>query len=151
MSLFGFATSLTLLFASCPPAEAPRLDKAAYERTVKAAYADVQAAFRATRGLAGPALAERIAGGQAALRRAADAITATKPPAEVEADNDALAAGMRRYAAALDTARDAARRQDAGALAAFRDASGQEGVREMKEAAERIKERGYDLGPIADE
>jgi hypothetical protein len=34
-------------------------------------------------------------------------------------------------------------------MARFRDASAHPAVREMAEAAERMKEKGYDLGPIA--
>ncbi len=72
-----------------------------------------------------------------------------KPPQEVEAENRALAAAMREYAEALDAAVRAASGGDDQTMARFRDASAHPAVREMAEAAERMKQKGYDLGPIA--
>lgn len=128
-----------------------RLSKQAYEQKVRGLYAGVQSAFRATHGVAGKELAGKIALAQKALRRAAGALLATRPPQDVEADNRSLAGAMRAYAVTLDTARQAAEQGSEQTLAAFQDASRNMAVRQMTEAAERMKRRGYDLGAIAEE
>ena len=56
---------------------------------------------------------------------------------------------MREYAEALDAAVRAASGGDDSAMARFRDASAHPAVREMAEAVERMKQKGYDLGAIA--
>lgn len=149
----GLCLSFTLAVlaaAPAPPSAAgAALSKPAYEQKVQALYARVQAAFQATRGRSGAELADKIAGAQAALRLAADQLTAAEPPPDVVAENRALAEGMRGYARALERAAQAAGRDDRATLAGFADASAHAAVREMAEAAERMKYKGYKLGPIA--
>jgi soluble cytochrome b562 len=130
-----------------------RLSKREYEEKVRSEYAEVQEAFRATGAAYGrPDLAEKIEAAQAELREAADALEETKPPEEVEAENQQIVSGMRRYAESLDRLRNAAERGD---LAVIEDATARiaenEAVEQIAEAAERMKFKGYDLGPIAEE
>lgn len=145
------ALTLTLVaaLASCPRVEAQRLSKPAYEQRVKTLYAGIQSAFQATRGASGQELVRKIALAQQALRRAADELAAVRPPADVEAENRALAEGMREYARALDPALQAAAADDRETMARFADSSASRGVRAMAEAAEKMKRKGYKLGPIA--
>jgi len=144
------AAAALVALASCPSGgDRVRLSKDEYERKVQTLYAGVQSAFRATAGSSGEKLAGRIGLAQKALRNAADELGAVKAPQEVEAENRALAAAMLEYAEALDAAVRAASGGDEQAMARFRDASAHPAVREMAEAAERMKEKGYDLGPIA--
>jgi hypothetical protein len=148
------AVVLTLAVAlatGCAGEGEERLSKGAYERKVRAVYADIQEAFLETRGRSGQQLAGRIVLAQEALRHGADQLAAVKPPEEVEVHNADLVEGMREYADALDAAAQAASRNDRAVLARFRNVSANPGVREMAEAAEEMKHKGYDLGPIAQE
>jgi hypothetical protein len=129
-----------------------RLSKREYEEKVRSEYAQVQEAFRATRGAGGADLAARIGDAQEQLRDAAGELDDEEPPQEVEAENAQLVAGMRRYADSLDRLRNAAARGDQEVLDAATAQIGQnEAVEQMAEAAERMKFKGYDLGPIAEE
>ena len=144
--------ALALAFAAgCAGEDDDRLSKQAYEQKVQTVYADVQQAFRNTRGASGEELSGRIVLAQEALRHAADQLAAVKPPEEVEVHNADLVEGMREYADALDAAVRAASRNDRAALERFGNVSTNPGVREMAEAAEEMKHKGYDLGPIAEE
>ena len=148
-ALNAIALALLTAVASCPRAEAPRLSKPEYEQRVKTLYGEIQESFQATRGVTGAALAETIDRAQQALRHAADELEAIRPPADIEAENRELAEGMREYARALDPARQAAAEGDSETMARFADASNSPGVRAIAEAAEEMKKKGYDLGPIA--
>lgn len=126
------------------------MSKAEYERTVQELYARVQQAFLATRVEDPSQLDERVGDAQEQLRSAADELAALDPPRDVEADNDALADAMRDYADDLDPLREAAARGDAAAIDAFnRRVATNEAVARMAAAAERMKEKGYDVGPLA--
>jgi hypothetical protein len=152
MSLYGLGMIAAVLAAAAgtgSAAEARRLSKQEYEQRVQTLYAGVQSAFQATRGSSGRELAERIALAQKALRAAADGLMLAKPPSDVEAENGALASGMREHARALDRAFQAAASGDRETMARFADASTSSGVREMAQAAEKMKRKGYRLGPIA--
>lgn len=116
--------------------EPQRLTKPEYERAVKAAYADVQAAFAATRVPAGQ-LPARLAAAEASLRRAAAALRQVQPPDEVASDHARLVAGLAEYAEEIE-------RLDGRA-----PTGSSESVEEIAEAAERMKFKGYDLGRIA--
>lgn len=109
----------------------------------------MQAAFQKTRGVSPPELASPIAEARDALRTAAGALSAIRPPADVEADNAALAAAMRAYADELEAAVRAAAAGDREGMARFGDARTSPAVQAMAKAAERMKEKGYKLGPIA--
>lgn len=148
-ALSAVGLALLTAVASCPRGEATRLSKPEYERRVQTLYAGIQASFQATRDASGTALAEAIDRAQQALRGAADELEAARPPADVEAENHALAEGMREYARDLDPARRAAAAGDDETMARFADASTSPGVRAMAEAAEEMKRKGYELGPIA--
>jgi len=149
---FAFlAAVLVALAAGCGGDE--RLTKREYEEKVRAEYAEVQEAFRATGASYGqPDLADKIEAAQQQLREAADELDEAKPPEEVEAENQQIVDGMRRYADSLDRLRNAAERGD---FAVIEDATARiadnEAVEQIAEAAERMKFKGYDLGPIAEE
>ncbi|HEX9942203.1 MAG TPA: hypothetical protein VGG03_09325 [Thermoanaerobaculia bacterium] len=142
------AAALASVAATCSRGEVPRLSQPEYEHQVKTLYAGIQSAFQGTRGVSGVELANKVALAQAALREAADALETTRPPLEVESDNRALAAAMREYADALDQARQAAATGDRAGLAPFENAAALKAVQDMAEAAERMKHKGYDLGPL---
>ncbi len=130
-----------------------RLSKTEYAELVRTEYAGVQEAFRATSASYGrPDLPEKIVAAQRELRAAADTLADADPPEDVEAENQQIVDGMRRYAESLDRLRNAAERGD---LRAIEDASSRiatnAGVVLIAEAAERMKFKGYDLGQIAEE
>ena len=128
------------------------MPRAEYERTVRAQYARVQEAFRNTRVNDPAQLDERVAAAQRELRGVADELEAIDPPRDVDADNDALAAAMRDYAQDLEPLRAAAARGDADAIEEFnRGIAGNDAVRRMAAAGERMKEKGYDVGPLAED
>jgi hypothetical protein len=146
------ATVLALVaLAGCSGGEDDRLSKPEYEEKVQTVYAEVQLAFQSTRGAEGEELAGRIVLAQESLRHAADELAAVSPPEEVEVHHADLIEGMREYADALDEAVRAASRNDVDTLQRFQNVANNPGVREMAEAAEEMKLKGYDLGPIADE
>jgi hypothetical protein len=129
-----------------------RLSKREYEEKVRSVYAGVQEAFRATGGAQGDELAGRIEDAQQQLREAADALDDIEPPENVEVENDQLLGGMRAYADDLDRLRNAAERGDQRTIDDFNSRIAQnEAIEQMAEAAEEMKLKGYDLGPIAEE
>jgi phosphoglycolate phosphatase-like HAD superfamily hydrolase len=130
-----------------------RLSKREYEQKVRSEYADVQQAFLATGASLGtPDLAEKIADAQEQLREAAEALEGIEPPENVEEENEEIVEGLREYAEDLDGVREAAERSDQQAIDAFNEQiSENEAVEQIAEAAEEMKFKGYDLGPIAEE
>ena len=97
-------------------------------------------------------LADRVEAAQDELRAAADDLDGVEPPEDVAKENERLVAGMRAYADQLDAVREAAEDGDAEKLDELSSALGRsEPVEEMAEAAEQMKFKGYDLGPIAEE
>jgi phosphoglycolate phosphatase-like HAD superfamily hydrolase len=147
----ALATVVTLALAGCGTDR--RLSKSEYEQKVRAEYADVQAAFRATGAAFGqPGLAEEIERAQAQLREAADALAGAEAPEEVEKENEEIVEGMREYADDLDQLRDAAKKGDLQSIEGFNDRIAKnEAVEQIAEAAEEMKFKGYDLGQIAEE
>lgn len=141
---------LALALSGCSLGE-DRLSKAQYEEHVRTTYAHVQEAFAAT-DVPGGQLASRLADAQTALRDAAEALEEVEPPKEVEKENEEIVEGMREYAENLDAVRAAAANRDQSAIddfnARIRD---NEAVERIAEAAEEMKFKGYDLGPIAEE
>jgi HAMP domain-containing protein len=129
-----------------------RLSKREYEEKVRSEYADVQEAFLATGGAQGDELAARIEDAQQELRDAADELDEIDPPEEVEKENEEVVEGMREYAGDLDELREAAERGDQQAIDAFNERIAKnEAVEQIAEAAEEMKFKGYDLGPIGEE
>lgn len=147
-ALSAVGLALLAALASCPRGEVTRLSKPEYERRVQTLYAGIQESFQATRDASGAALAAAIERAQQALRHAAEELEAARPPAEIEAENRELAEAMRQYASDLDPARRAAAAGDDETMARFADASTSPGVRAMAEAAEQMKRKGYELGPL---
>lgn len=144
------ALAAILVLEGCGGQE--RLSKPGYEQEVRSLYANVQEAFRAT--AVGPTaeLAVRVEKAQEALRKAADQLDEAAPPKEVEEENEEIVEGMRRYADDLDEVRGAAERGDQSAIDEFNQRiSRNEAVEQIAEAAEEMKFKGYDLGPIAEE
>jgi len=128
------------------------LSKQEYEQKVRAVYADVQDAFRKTNVTSTKLLAARVAEAQRELRRAADELDDAKPPSAVAAKNDELVEGMRAYADDLEELRGAAERGDSAGVAKFNQSIPQNtAVRQIAEAAEEMKFKGYDLGPISED
>lgn len=126
-----------------------RLSKAQYEQKVRTAYEHVRRAFRETK-VGQAQLAGRVAAAQQALRNAAHELDETKAPSAIEEPNHELAEGMREYAEDLDELLDAAKARNAEAVAAFNARVPQnEAIERIAEAAEEIRNKGYDLGPIA--
>lgn len=149
--LTAIAFALLALSACVGGGDEERLSKPEYEEKVRTVYAEIQLTFQRTRGTEGEELAGRIVLAQESLRHAADELAGVSPPEEVEAHHADLIEGMREYADALDEAVQAASRNDESALERFQNVGDDPGVREMAEAAEEMKLKGYDLGPIADE
>ncbi len=129
-----------------------RLSKAEYEEEVQSVYAEVQEAFQRTNVPSITELAGRIEEAQEQLRDAAAELEDVRPPEDVQAEHTEIAEGMRAYAEDLDTLRDAADRGDETAIESFNARIAQnEAVEQIAEAAEEMKFKGYDLGPIAEE
>jgi hypothetical protein len=129
-----------------------RLSKPEYEQLVRSSYADVQRAFRATNVPSLELLGRRVAAAQAELRRSADRLADAEPPAEVEEENEELVEGLRDYAEQLDELRGAIARGDRVAIRRFNSSiANNEAIGRIAEAAEEMKHKGYDLGPIAEE
>jgi thiamine biosynthesis lipoprotein ApbE len=126
-----------------------RLSKAQYEKKVRTAYEHVRQAFRETK-VSQARLAGRVAAAQQALRNAAHELDDANPPRQIEEPNHELAEGMREYAEDLDELLTAAKAHNAEAVAAFNARVPEnEAIEHIAEAAEEIRNKGYDLGPIA--
>ena len=146
------ATSIlaALLLAGC--GESGRLSKSDYEQRVRSIYADIQEAFQKTNVTSTTLLADRIEAAQGTLRSSADELDEIEPPKQVEEETEELVEGMREYADDLDELHEAAVRGDRAAVEAFTSGVAKnEAVKRMAEAAEEMKFKGYDLGPIAEE
>lgn len=129
-----------------------RLSKSEYGETVRSAYGEVQQAFQETNVDSTDELADRVEAAQEQLREAADRLEDLQPPEEVEAENAQIVQAMRAYAEDLDRLRNAAEQGDERTIEDFNARIAQnESVEQMAEAAERMKFKGYDLGPIAEE
>lgn len=128
-----------------------RLTKAEYGDRVRSVYAEVQAAFAAT-NVPQDELADRVEDAQAELRQAAGELEGVEPPEEAEAANAQIAAGFRLYADELERLRNAAERGDRATIDDFNArVADRESVKQIAEAAEALKFKGYDLGEIAEE
>jgi len=142
-----FLIAALALLAGCGGQE--RLSKTQYEQKVRSVYEDVRQAFRETK-VGQAQLAGRVGAAQSALRKAAHELDDAKPPGAVEEPNHDLAEGMREYAGDLDALRKAAAAHDTTAIARFNAQTSQnEAIDRIAEAAEEIRTKGYDLGPIA--
>jgi uncharacterized lipoprotein len=150
-AILVLAASAVLVLSGCAGGDEGRLTKAEYEERVRSVYAEVQEAFAGT-NVAVEALAGRVGDAQDELREAADELEDTQPPQEVEAENAQIVVGMRAYAEDLDRLRNAAERGDERTIEDFNARIGRnESVEQIAEAAERMKFKGYDLGPIGEE
>jgi hypothetical protein len=146
------AAALALVVGSAILLRPEPLTKQEYGAQVSAAYADVRNAFAATRGASGSTLAARVADAQVALREAADTLEELDPPEDAEEPNDALVAGMRRYADDLDTLREAARRGDAAFQERFNSGVAQNAaVQQMAAAAQELEARGYEVEGLGED
>lgn len=128
-----------------------RLSKTEYAEQVRSVYAGVQEAFAAT-NVPPEELPDRVEDAQAELREAADELEGLEPPEDAEAANAQIAAGFRLYADELDRLQNAAERGDQATIDDFNaGVAERESVKQIMEAAESLKFKGYDLGDIAEE
>lgn len=150
-TLVALAALTVLSVVGCDGGSNVRLSKSEYEEKVRSVYAEVQEAFART-DVSLTELAGRVEDAQAELREAAGELENVTPPEEAEAANAQIAAGLRLYAGELDRLRNAAERGDERTIDDFNNRIAQlESVRQIMEAAESLKFKGYDLGPIAEE
>ncbi len=141
-----------LSLTGCGGGGGGRLSKSDYEQRVRSLYANVREAFRKTNVTSTKLLADRVEEAQGELRSAADDLEEIEPPEKVENETEELVEGMREYADDLDELRNAAERGDEAAIQKFNSGIAQnEAVEQMAEAAEEMKFKGYDLGPIAED
>lgn len=131
-----------------------RLTRSQYEQKVQAIYTDVRQAFSGTstnvHSLA--ALAPRVRVAQRELRKAAEQLSKLKPPEEVEEQNNELAEGLKAYSDDLDRLREAALAGDAKRVRAYEESIAEnESVKRVEEAAEKMKAKGYNLGPLTND
>ena len=148
--LFPLIVLVALALGACGGGDG-RLSKEEYEDKVRSVYAEVQEAFART-NVAPEELADRVEAAQEQLREAADELEDMQPPEEVEAENAQIVLGMRAYAEDLDRLRNAAEQGDERTIEDFNARLAQnESVEQIGAAAERMKFKGYDLGPIAEE
>jgi hypothetical protein len=133
--------------------EEGRLSKGEYEHKLQSEYAGVQQAFQATAASIGrPELADKIADAQGELRDAAESLEKAEPPKEIEEQNEEIVEGLREYAEDLDALREAAERNDVNQITAFNERiTDNEAIKRIAEAAEEMKHKGYDVGPIGEE
>ena len=138
------------MLAGC--GDSGRLSKSDYEQRVRSIYADIQEAFQKTNVTSSTLLADRIEAAQGTMRSSADELEEIEPPEQVEQETEELVEGMREYADDLDELHEAAVQGDRAAVEAFTSrVAKNEAVERMAEAAEEMKFKGYDLGPIAEE
>lgn len=139
-----------LALAGCAGGD-DRLTKSEYEVKVRDVYAGIQEAFART-NVPLAELGDRVHDAQDELRAAASELEGVEPPEDVIAEHTQIAEAMRRYADDLERLRNAAEQGDERTVEDFNARIAQnESVEQIAEAAERMKFKGYDLGPIAEE
>ena len=150
-ALVALAALTALSVAACDGGSNARLSKSEYEEKVQSVYAEVQEAFAQT-NVPVTELAGRVEAAQDELREAAGELEEVTPPEEAEAANAQIAEGLRLYADELERLRNAAERGDQRTIDDFNArVAERESLRQIMEAAESMKFKGYDLGPIAEE
>ena len=128
-----------------------RLSKTQYEARVQRDGNRIQNAFLplGTPPRSLRTFARNIERGQDELRRAADDLADLKPPKEVERANRLLVRGLRTLVAKLEPLRRAAATGDQQvfqkAATSFRRS---QPLREINDAAQAMKKRGYKLGTV---
>ena len=128
-----------------------QLSKPEYEREVRSAYAEVQAAFSAARPGAHD-LVDRLADAEMSLRLASASLASVRSPGDVTQEHRRLVAGLELYATDVMRLRAAVARGDEQAIAAFNARiPTSEPVELMAEAAEGMKFKGYDLGQLSED
>jgi hypothetical protein len=142
---------MVALLAGCGAEE--RLSKHEYEQKLQSEYAGVQQAFLETgTSFDRPDFADKVADAQDQLREAAEALEEAEPPKEIEEENEEIAEGLRDYADDLDPLHEAAERGDLQAIEAFNARiAGNKAIQRIAEAAEEMKHKGYEVGPIGEE
>jgi hypothetical protein len=129
-----------------------QLSKEEYEETMRSVYAEVQEAFAQTNVSDLDELSGRVEAAQEELREAAGELEDLEPPEDAQAANAQIAEGFRLYADELDRLRNAAERGDQRTIDDFNaHVAERESVRQIAEAAESMRFKGYDLGPIGEE
>jgi hypothetical protein len=152
LATLGAVLAVTVAVGGLGLGREDRLSKPEYERTLQAAYADVQRAFRETNVTEPSELAVRVGLAQEQLRKAADTLASREVPATVAAQNEQIVAGLRAYADDLDVLRVAAVRGDRGAIENFTAAIGTNtAIAQIATAARQMELEGYEVGAISGE
>jgi hypothetical protein len=131
-----------------------QLSRTAYQQQVQSIYGDVRQAFAGTSTSIASLheLSTRAQRAQAELRDAAERFNALHAPMDVVAQNHEIAAGLDAYAGDLDQLRLAADAGDAAKVQAFEDGlTVNQSIGRIREAAEEIHNRGYNLGALSAE
>jgi len=148
------AVSLGTIACAAGCGTAHRLTKPQYEQRVTALYEDVRTAFQGTTTNVPSlqALAPRVSVAQRELRKVSSELSKLKAPKEAEEPNDAIAEGLDAYADDLERLRHAAIAGDAKQVHAFEAGIGEnEAVKQIEEAAEELKSKGYNLGALTND
>ncbi len=147
-------TAVVALAAGCGGND--RLSKDAYQQELDNAIQKVEQAFR---GL-GESLqkvssgsgsldqvADEVGNIQEELNSAAEDLDGVTPPEDVEASHEKLVDGMRALSNDLEEFKGAIEEGDTGAIDRFAaDARELDSVKQLEEATNELKEKGYDVG-----
>jgi hypothetical protein len=147
------ALALALVAAGCGSGGGggDELSKAQYEQHLQA---DSQAITKAFTPLRKPPrtlaqLASQLKVGEAKLHEAADDLDGVKPPKNVQADNAALAKGLRTLADELELLRTAAVKNDANLVQkALAGLEKSHALLDARKATDDMKKKGYKLGTL---
>jgi len=144
------ALALVLAVAGCGGGGGgSRLSKAQYEQHLQT---DSQAITKAFRPLSTPpsslsVLASELKTGQEKLRSAADDLSGVTAPKDVEKDNKALVAGLRKLADELESLRSAAAKKDPSQVQkALSELKTSHALLDARRATDDMKKKGYTLG-----
>jgi len=146
------AVGAVVLSAGCGGSH--RLSKPQYEQRVTAMYEDVRTAFQGTTTNVPSlqALAPRVSAAQRELRKVSSELSKLEAPKEAEEPNDAIAEGLDAYADDLERLRHAALDGNAKRVRAFEAGIDEnEHVKQIEEAAEELKSKGYNLGALTND
>lgn len=126
-----------------------RLTKEEYQAEVRKVGATLSGALGGvdTEGAGGLSAVEgQVEQLQSALRDAAAELEDLSPPEDVEGAHEKLVQGIRGFADDLDDLNDALGREDLGAIRSFEnDFMNSDSVKQIREAAEELQEKGYTL------
>ena len=129
-----------------------RLSKAQYEQRFRSDSQAISEGIKplTTKPSSLKQLSDELKVGEKRLHDAAADLDSTKPPKEIERDNETVVKGLDKFADELESFRKAAEKQDVQLLQkTFAELQGSHALVNVRDATDDMKKKGYKLGTLA--